>query len=223
MEFTKAEIAKMMDQAVLKPDQTDADIQKNAELCKQMGIGNLCVRPTDVAYAKSLLEGSGTAVSCVIGFPHGAARSETKALEGRLAIEDGAQELDMVMNIGKLKSGGKDYVREDIEAVVQVAHQLGAKVKVILETCLLTPDEIRRACELSVEAGADFVKTSTGFNGRGATPEAVRIMLDAIKGRAKVKASGGIRTWDAAVSYAQMGVARLGVSGGPRILSEKED
>lgn len=219
MKFSKETIASMMDHAVLKPNSTNEDIRMNAEACIESGIGDLCVRPTDVAYAKSLLKGSQVTVACVVGFPHGAARPETKAFEAGLAIDDGADELDMVMNIGKLLSGDLDFVRDDIAAVVAVAKPRNVLVKVILETCLLTPEQIRQACELAVAAGADYVKTSTGFNGEGASVEAVQIMLDTVKGRAKVKPSGGIRDWYRAVMFAEMGVHRLGVGSGPQILS----
>ena len=218
MKFTKEMIGRMMDHAVLKPNCTDEDIRKNAEACRAHGIGNLCVRPTDVAYAKGLLQGSPVTVACVVGFPHGASRSETKALETRLAIEDGADEIDMVMNVGKLLSGDLDCVKNDIAAVVAVAKPKQVVVKVILETCLLTPGQIAQACELAIAAGADFVKTSTGFNGDGASVEAVKIMLDTVKGRARVKPSGGIRDWSHAVMFAEMGVHRLGVGSGPQIL-----
>jgi deoxyribose-phosphate aldolase len=218
MKFTKEQLAGMMDHAVLKPNCTDEDIRKNAEACITHGIGDLCVRPTDVAYAKELLKGSRVTVACVVGFPHGASRPETKALEARLAIDDGADEIDMVMNIGKLLSGDEEHVKNDIAAVVAVAKPMNVLVKVILETCLLTPGQIANACELAIAAGADFVKTSTGFNGDGASVEAVQIMLDTVKGRAKVKPSGGIRDWDRAVMFAEMGVHRLGVGAGPQIL-----
>jgi deoxyribose-phosphate aldolase len=218
MKFTKEQLAGMMDHAVLKPNCTDEDIRKNAEACITHGIGDLCVRPTDVAYAKELLKGSRVTVACVVGFPHGASRPETKALETRLAIDDGADEIDMVMNIGKLLSGDDEHVKNDIAAVVAVAKPRNVLVKVILETCLLTPGQIANACELAIAAGADFVKTSTGFNGDGASVEAVQIMLDTVKGRAKVKPSGGIRDWDRAVMFAEMGVHRLGVGAGPQIL-----
>ncbi len=218
MKFTKEMIAGMMDHAVLKPNCTDEDIRTNAEACIAHGIGDLCVRPTDVAYAKKLLQGSKVTVACVVGFPHGAARPETKALEARLAIEDGADELDMVMNIGKMLSGDHEFVKNDIAAVVAVARPNQVPVKVILETCLLTPAQIGQACELAIAGGADFVKTSTGFNGDGASVEAVRVMLDTVQGRAKVKPSGGIRDWDRALMFAEMGVHRLGVGAGPQIL-----
>ena len=216
--ITKAFVAKRMDHAVLKPAMTDADIRKNAAMCVARGVGNLCVRPTDAALAAELVKGSGTTVSVVIGFPHGASRSEVKALEAKLAIEDGADELDMVMNIGKFLSGEHDYVRKDIEAVVAVAKPEGVLVKVIQESCLLTLEQVAQACELAVAAGADFVKTSTGFNGDGATAEQVSAMLKACAGRAKVKPSGGIRDWDRAVMFLTMGADRLGVGSADKIL-----
>jgi deoxyribose-phosphate aldolase len=167
--------------------------------------------------------GSPVVVAAVIGFPHGGVRPEVKALEARLALAEGARELDTVLNIGGLKSGREDLVRDDIAAVVAEAKPAGAIVKVILETCYLSPDEIRTACRLAEEAGADFVKTSTGFGVKasgptGATPEAVRIMLDAVGGRLQVKASGGIRTWADAIAYLDMGCTRLGVGDAAAIL-----
>jgi deoxyribose-phosphate aldolase len=216
--FTKESVAKRMDHAVLKPAMTDEDIRRAAAMCKARGVGDLCVRPTDAALASGLLKGSGTTVAVVVGFPHGASRIEVKALEARLAIEDGADELDMVMNIGKFLSGDHDFVRRDIEAVVAEAKPKGVLVKVILETCLLTPEQIAAACGLAVAAGADFVKTSTGFNGDGATPEAVAVMLEACAGRAKVKPSGGIREWERAAMFLEMGADRLGVGSADKIL-----
>ena len=149
---------------------------------------------------------------------HGAQRPEVKALEARLAIADGARELDMVLNIGGLRSGDHAAVRADIAAVVAEARPHRVLVKVILETCFLAPDEITVACQLAEEAGADFVKTSTGFGGGGATAEAVRTMLDAVGGRLQVKASGGIRSWEDAVRYLDMGCTRLGVGDAAGIL-----
>ncbi len=217
-EITKEFVAKRMDHAVLKPAMTDDDIRRAAAMCKARGVGDLCVRPTDAALASSLLKGSGTTVAVVVGFPHGAHRTETKALEARLAIEDGADELDMVMNIGKFLSGDYAYVQKDIEAVVAVAKPKGVLVKVIQESCLLTPEQVAKACELAIAAGADFVKTSTGFNGDGATAEEVGVMLKTCKGRAKVKPSGGIRDWNKAVMFLEMGADRLGVGSADKIL-----
>lgn len=220
---TIADVARVLDHAVLKPEYSAADLGQHAAMCVDRGVGCLCVRSADVAEAVRLVAGSPVVVAAVIGFPHGAVRPEVKALEARLAIADGARELDMVLNVGALKSGRHDLVRDDIAAVVAEAKPAGGIVKVILETCYLTPDEIRTACRLAEEAGADFVKTSTGFGVKasgptGATPEAVRIMLDAVGGRLEVKASGGIRTWDDAVAYLDMGCTRLGVGDAAAIL-----
>jgi len=220
---TTADVARVLDHAVLKPDYGAADLESHAGMCIARGVGCLCVRSCDVAEAVRLVAGSPVVVAAVIGFPHGAVRPEVKALEARLAIADGARELDMVINVGALKSGRHELVRDEIAAVVAEAKPTGVVVKVILETCYLTPDEIRTACRLAEEAGADFVKTSTGFGVKasgptGATPEAVRIMLDAVGGRLEVKASGGIRTWNDAVAYLEMGCSRLGVGDAAAIL-----
>jgi len=216
--LSKADIARRMDHAALKPAMTDDDIRAAAAMCKARGVGNLCVRPTDAALAVGLLKGSGVTVSVVVGFPHGASRPDVKALEARLAIADGADELDMVMNVGKFLSGDYAFVERDIAAVVAEARPRGVRVKVILETCLLTPEQTAAACGLAVAAGADFVKTSTGFNGDGATPAAVAAMLTACAGRAKVKASGGIRDWNQAVYFLEMGADRLGVGAADTLL-----
>ena len=220
---TVADVAKTLDHAVLKPEYTAADLAAHAAMCVARGVGCLCVRSVDVAAAAGLVAGSPVVVASVIGFPHGAQRPEVKALESRQAIADGARELDMVINIGGLRSGHEQLVREDIAAVVAEAKTHGVLVKVILETCYLSPEQIATACRLAEEAGADFVKTSTGFGVKaggptGATPEAVRIMLDTVGGRLQVKASGGIRTWDEAIGYLDMGCTRLGVGDAAAIL-----
>ena len=216
--YTKEQVAKMIDHAVLKPDMTDNDVMANAAMCRDRGIGCMCVRPSDVALASQALAGSDTVTGAVIGFPYGYNRTEAKALEARLAIEDGAAELDMVMNIGKLLSGDEDYVQADIEAVVAEADADGIPVKVILETCLLTPDQIVLACNLAKAAGADFVKTSTGFAGGGATPEAIDIMIKTVGDSMLVKASGGIRTWQDAIGYLEQGCSRLGIGATEAVL-----
>jgi deoxyribose-phosphate aldolase len=220
---TVADVAKTLDHAVLKPEFSRDDLAKHAAMCMARGVGCLCVRSADVAAAAQLVAGSPVVVASVIGFPHGACRPEVKALESRQAIADGARELDMVMNAGALKSGDEAAVRADIAAVVGEAKPKGVVVKVILETCYLSPEQIAAACRLAEEAGADFVKTSTGFGVKasgptGATPEAVRIMLDTVDGRLQVKASGGIRTWDDAVRYLDMGCTRIGVGDAAGIL-----
>ena len=218
-----ASVARAMDHAVLKPQCTVGDLEAQAAMCMTRGVGCLCVRPIDVATATRLVAGSPVVVASVVGFPHGSHRKEAKAEEARLAIGDGARELDMVMAIGRLLSGDVAAVRDDIAAVTAVARPQGVLVKVILETCYLSKDHIVTACHLAEQAGADFVKTSTGFGVNpggptGATPEAIRIMLDTVGGRLGVKASGGIRTWDEAVMYLTMGCRRLGVGDAATIL-----
>jgi len=216
---TTASVPRMLDHAVLKPEFTAADLARHARMCIDRGVGCLCVRSCDVAAAARLVAGTPVVVAAVIGFPHGAQRPEVKAVEARLAIADGARELDMVLNVGALRSGDHAAVRADIAAVVAEARPHGVLVKVILETCLLSSAQIVAACRLAEEAGADFVKTSTGFGAGGATPEAVRTMLDAVGGRLGVKASGGIRTWEEAVRYLDMGCTRLGVGDAAGILA----
>lgn len=216
---TTASVARMLDHAVLKPEFTAADLARHARMCIDRGVGCLCVRSCDVAAAARLVAGTPVVVAAVIGFPHGAQRPEVKAVEARLAIADGARELDMVLNVGALRSGDQAAVHADIAAVVAEARPHGVLVKVILETCLLSSAQIVAACRLAEEAGANFVKTSTGFGAGGATPEAVRTMLDAVGGRLGVKASGGIRTWEEAVRYLDMGCTRLGVGDAAGILA----
>lgn len=216
--YTQADVAATIDHAVLKPELTDVDVKAAAQMCRERGVCALCVRPSDVALAHRELSGSSTKVCAVIGFPHGANRKETKAMEARLALEDGAVELDMVMNIGQFLSGDHDAVQADIDAVVDVAHAQGAIVKVILETCLLQKGDIAAACRLAKRAGADFVKTSTGFASGGATPEAIAVMLDTVGDTMQVKASGGIRDWAGAVAYLEQGCSRLGIGSTETVL-----
>jgi len=216
--YTKAAVAATIDHAVLKPELTDKDVCEAARMCRERGVCALCVRPGDVALAARELAGSNTKVCAVIGFPHGANRPETKALEARLALGDGATELDMVMNIGRFLSGDHGAVQQDIEAVVAEGHAKGAIVKVILETCLLTPDQIAAACRIAQLGGADFVKTSTGFSSGGATPEAIAIMVQTVGDAMQVKASGGIRDWAGAVAYLEQGCTRLGIGATESVL-----
>ena len=215
---TTASVARMLDHAVLKPEFTAADLARHARMCIDRGVGCLCVRSCDVAAAARLVAGTPVVVAAVIGFPHGAQRPEVKALEARLAIADGARELDMVLNVGALRSGDQATVRTDIAAVVAESRPHRVLVKVILETCLLSSAQIVAACRLAEEAGAEFVKTSTGFGAGGATPEVVRTMLAAVGGRLGVKAAGGIRSWEEAVRYLDMGCTRLGVGDAAGIL-----
>ncbi|MDO5566525.1 MAG: deoxyribose-phosphate aldolase [Planctomycetia bacterium] len=212
----------VLDYAVLKPENTLADLEKAVEICKCYKVGNLCVRPCDVSDAVRLLDNCGTSVSAVVAFPHGDSCSDTKTFEAKRAFEDGAVEVDMVLNIGKLKSGEDEFVQADIAAVVKVARLHRGIVKVIFETSLLTTDEICRAVRISIAAGAAFVKTSTGFSSGGATLDVVRLMVKESAGRIKVKASGGIRSRFAAEEFLAAGAERLGVGNVETLLNDEE-
>jgi deoxyribose-phosphate aldolase len=217
--YTKQQVAKTIDHAVLKPEYTDADLKAHAEKCKQMGVYSMCVKPCDIKATVELLKGSDVKVSCVLSFPHGADTTEVKAFQARKAIEDGVDEIDMVMNIGKFRSGDYTYVLNDIKAVVEVAHQHGVPVKVIQESYYLSLEQVAKACELSYQAGADFVKTSTGFAAGSATPEIVQVMVDTIGGKMKIKPAGGIRDWKTAVAYLEQGADRLGIGSTEAVLN----
>ena len=219
--YTRANVAARLDHAVLKPQQTDKDLEEAATMCQSLGVGCLCVRPTDVATAVNLVAGSGITVASVVGFPHGSHTTLTKAAEASAAITAGSREIDMVISIGALRSRRFADVLQDIAAVVEIAGPAQVLVKVILETCFLTSLEIVRACQLAEEAGADFVKTSTGFGAAGATTEAVALMLKTVGGRLGVKAAGGIRDWKNCVHFLQMGCQRIGVGDAASILSPK--
>ncbi|KYD32937.1 deoxyribose-phosphate aldolase [Parageobacillus toebii] len=213
-------IAKMIDHTLLKADATKAQIVKLCEEAKQYGFASVCVNPTWVATAAELLKGTDVKVCTVIGFPLGANTPETKAFETKNAIENGAAEVDMVINVGALKDGNDDLVERDIRAVVDVAKGK-ALVKVIIEACLLTEEEKVRACQLAVKAGADYVKTSTGFSTGGATPEDVALMRKTVGPNIGVKASGGVRDMQSAEAMIQAGATRIGTSSGVSIVEGK--
>ena len=217
--YTKEQVAQTIDHAVLKPEQTLADLKENAEMCIKNKVFSMCVKPCDIKAAKELLNNSGVKVSCVLSFPHGADATPVKAFQAKQAIEDGADEIDMVMNIGRFLSGEYDYVREDIKAVVEVAHQHNVLVKVIQESGHLTLEQIAKACELSYEAGADFVKTSTGFGPGGAKPEYIEVMVKTVGDKMQVKPSGGIRDWETAVAFLEQGADRLGIGSTEAVLN----
>ena len=203
---------KMIDHTVLKADTPLETVKRICDEAMEYGFASVCINPCHVAYCADYLKDSNVNVCTVIGFPLGANTSAVKAFETKDAIANGADEIDMVMNIGALKDKNYDLVRDDVKAVVEAAN--GTLVKVILETCLLTEDEIKKACELCVEAKADYVKTSTGFSTRGATIEDVRIMKEAVHGKAKVKAAGGVRTPEDMVKIVAAGADRFGTSAG---------
>lgn len=203
---------KMIDHTVLKADTPLETVKRICDEAMEYGFASVCINPCHVAYCADYLKDSDVNVCTVIGFPLGANTSAVKAFETKDAIANGADEIDMVMNIGALKDKNYDLVRDDVKAVVEAAN--GTLVKVILETCLLTEDEIKKACELCIEAKADYVKTSTGFSTRGATIEDVRIMKEAVHGKAKVKAAGGVRTPEDMVKIVAAGADRIGTSAG---------
>lgn len=203
---------KMIDHTVLKADTSLETVKRICDEAMEYNFASVCINPCHVAYCADYLKESDVNVCTVIGFPLGANTSAVKAFETKDAIANGADEIDMVMNIGALKDKNYDLVRDDIKAVVDAAN--GTLVKVILETCLLTKEEIQKACQLCVEAKADFVKTSTGFSTRGATIEDVRIMKEAVNGKAKVKAAGGVRTPEDMVKIVAAGADRIGTSAG---------
>jgi deoxyribose-phosphate aldolase len=211
-------LAGMIDHTLLKPDATQQEI---AQLCfeaRKHGFASVCVNPTWVDLCAQLLKGSSVKVCTVIGFPLGATSSETKAFETKTAIDHGATEIDMVINIGALKARDLETVAKDIRGVVNAAHSRNIIVKVIVETALLTDEEKTIACLLSKEAGADFVKTSTGFAGGGATVHDVELMRKIVGPEMGVKASGGVRTFEDAESMIKAGATRIGASAGVKII-----
>ena len=215
--MTRSELARLLDHSVLKPESTERDILAGAELVRVWGIGFYCVQPSHVSTAAAALRGSDARVVSVVGFPHGCERSVVKAQEATLAVQDGAAEVDMVLNVGKLKSGRSQAVASEIAQVVRAVP--GIPVKVILEMCLLTEEEKVIACRLVRDAGAAFVKTSTGFNpGGGATVADVRLMRATVGPEFGVKAAGGIRTLQDALSMLEAGANRIGTSASATIL-----
>jgi deoxyribose-phosphate aldolase len=216
--YTVQDVASTIDHAVLKPDVTILEVRKNAASCIERGLASMCVRPCDIKLASDLLSSSPVRVSCVLSFPHGADTTGTKVFQAQQAIADGVQEIDMVMNIGRFLSDQLDEVREDIQAVVEIAHAANVKVKVIQESCFLTLEQVAQACILSQEAGADYVKTSTGFGPSSATPEIIDVMVKTVGGQLGIKASGGIRTWEQAVGYLEQGATRLGIGATETVL-----
>ena len=216
--FTPAELAKYIDHTLLKPEASAEDIRRVCAEARALGTASVCVNPSYVSLVADELKGSGVKTCCVIGFPLGATTPEVKAFETANAIGNGAQEVDMVLNVGAVKSGDWELAQKDIEAVVNAARGK-ALVKVILETCLLTDKEKIRACEISKAAGADFVKTSTGFSRGGATVEDVALMRQTVGPEMGVKASGGVRTYADAIAMIEAGANRLGASSGKKICS----
>lgn len=212
------ELNKYIDHTLLKPEATKKQITKLCEEARQYDFASVCVNTCYVPLAKQLLAGSDVKVCCVVGFPLGAMDTVSKAFEAKTAVENGAQEVDMVINIGALKDKDYDYVTKDIAAVVEASKP--AIVKVIIEACLLTNEEKVEACKCSMNAKAEFVKTSTGFSTHGATPEDVALMKKTVGNVCKVKAAGGVRSYDDAMKMIEAGADRLGCSAGIKVMEE---
>jgi len=220
--YTQEQIVALIDHTLLKPEATRADLDTCINTAIDADVKAMCIRPMDVAYSAKKLEGSSVLLCTVIGFPHGTVTTATKVAETIEAVKHGAIEVDMVMNLGLFASGEYEQVQDDIAQVVKAAKSTNpkAEIKVILETCLWTEEQVIKACELTEAAGADFVKTSTGFAASGATPEVISIMRKTVGDRLGVKASGGVRTLDALIDMAEAGASRVGASGTPAILLE---
>ncbi len=215
------DIAGLIDHTLLKPDATADQIAQLCYEARKFKFASVCVNPTHVKLCSELLQGTQVKVCTVIGFPLGASAPEVKAFEAQTAIKDGATEIDMVLNVGALKAGDLTLATQDIHEVVQVGHNAGSIVKVIIETSLLNDEEKVTACLLAKEAGADFVKTSTGFSGGGATVDDVNLMRRVVGPEMGVKASGGVRDFEDAQNMVKAGATRIGASAGVKIVQEQ--
>ena len=217
-QYTLAQVAKTIDSALLKPEMTIEEVIAGCAMAKKYHVASICCRPADVALVAHELKGSDVLVGTVIGFPHGSSSTKVKVFETALAVEEGAVEIDMVINIGYMKSGMYDEVRDEIAAVVKAA--AGYPVKVILENAYLTKEEIVQACHLSEEAGAHYVKTSTGFAPTGATLEDVKLMRASVSPKMKIKSAGGVKSLDMLLEFMDAGVDRSGASATAAMLDE---
>ena len=219
-EFTFRDIAKMFDHSLLQPNLTDAEMEAGLQVARAYNVASVCIKPYYVRRTAEVLTGSDVKVCTVIGFPHGSHRTEVKVYEAERAMDDGATELDMVCNIGKVLSGDWIYVAEDIRAVVKAAHQGKAIVKVIFENCYLKDEHKERLCRICGEVGADFVKTSTGYGDSGATDDDLKLMRRCSPPQVQVKAAGGVRNYDRVLAVRALGVTRIGATATKAILDE---
>ncbi len=214
------DIAAFIDHTLLKPDCTEAQVSRLCEEAAQYKFASVCILPWHVAHAYRALSATDVSVCTVVGFPLGATHTTSKLHETILALDDGAREIDMVINITALKSGRHDEVLSDMLTICNVVHERGALIKVIIETCLLTEDEKLRMCSMVTQIGADFIKTSTGFSSSGATFEDVALLRGHVGSNVRVKASGGIRDYETALAMIAAGAERLGTSSGVTIVNE---
>jgi len=220
MNVTCTDIANMIDHSLLQQTLTDAELDQGCALAKEYNVASVCIKPYYVKRATQLLAGSTVAVGTTIGFPHGGHVTAIKVAEAVQAIQDGARELDMVVNIGKVLSKDWAYVSDDIRAVVELAHRQGALVKVIFENCFLQDEHKERLCQICGEVRADFVKTSTGYGATGATDDDLRLMRRCSPPHVQVKAAGGVRTLERLLAVRQLGVSRVGATATRAILEE---
>jgi deoxyribose-phosphate aldolase len=218
--ITYEQLAKVIDHSLLRPELTEEDVIAGCKLADRYHTATVCVKPCHVKLAAEVLKGSDVLVSTVVGFPHGSNLTSVKVAEAQNAIDDGAKELDMVLNIGQLRSGKIDYVREDVKAVCDAAHARGVKVKVIFENAYLNDEEKIAACKLCEQAGADWIKTSTGFAPGGATLEDLRLMRANVSEKVQIKAAGGVRTLPALLEVIDVGVTRCGATATATILDD---
>lgn len=210
--------AKYIDHTLLKPTATEADLARVCSEAKEYGFASVCVNPCNVAFVAGQLAGSGVKTCSVVGFPFGSHTAAVKLAETRGALADGAQEIDMVINLGRLLAGDEEAVQAEVQALADACHEKGALLKVIVETCYLTEAQIAAMCRIVEDTGADFIKTSTGYGSRGASAEDIRLFKKYLKKPARMKASGGIRTAKDARMYLELGCARLGTSSGVAIV-----
>jgi deoxyribose-phosphate aldolase len=217
---TYADIARMLDHSLLQQVLTDADLEQGCRLARDYGVASVCIKPYAVRLAADILAGSTVAVGTTIGFPHGGHKTSIKVAESEQALADGARELDMVVNIGKVLSQDWRYVQDDIRAVVEAAHAGKALVKVIFENCFLQDEHKERLCRICGEVKADFVKTSTGYGPEGATDNDLRLMRRCAPPHVQVKAAGGVRTFDRLMQVRALGVSRVGATATRAILDE---
>jgi len=220
MDYSYDDVAKMIDHSLLAPILTDAELAEGCEVARKHDVASVCIMPFAVKGCAEILRGSAVKPSTTIGFPHGGHATAVKLAEAERALADGAQELDMVVNVSKVLSEDWSYVREDLEAVIAVTHAAGQKVKVIFENCYLEDAHKIRLCEICGELGADWVKTSTGYGDGGATVEDVKLMRERSPEHVQVKAAGGVRDLDALLEMRALGATRIGASRTVNILEE---
>jgi deoxyribose-phosphate aldolase len=220
MNFAYADIAKMIDHSLLNPTLTVEQLEQGCQIARRYDVGSVCIMPYYLSRCAEILSGSTVRASTTIGFPHGGHTTDIKVVEAKRALADGGQELDMVVNVSRVRSGDWAYVRDDIKAVIEVTHGAGQKIKVIFENCYLGDDQKIRLCEICGELQADWVKTSTGYGTGGATDDDLKLMRKYSPASVQVKAAGGVRTLDRLLEVRALGVTRVGASRTAEILDE---